>query len=159
MSYDNGRSSESGDGLHRHCFAEVRFFKWQQDEVSVSLRAKSGSYGGGSEVLVVDVLPFDTTQITSDKNWSHPRFGDPCHPLAANQHPPPHYNSDEGRTMWKGINGDVAETLDAHYYLGCGNRGGREREVVYWVNDELPESDRNAFTRSASGELQRPGCV
>ena len=50
--------------------------------------SKVSKLRGGSEVLVVDVLPFDTTQITSDKNWSHPRFGDPCHPLAANQHPP-----------------------------------------------------------------------
>lgn len=33
--------------------------------------------------------------------------------------------------MWKGINGDVAWTLDGHYYLGCGSRGGREREIVY----------------------------
>ena len=38
--------------------------------------------------------------------------------------------------MWKGINGDIAWTLDAHYYLGCGNRGGREREIVYWVDEE-----------------------
>lgn len=50
----------------------------------------SGSYGkwGGYVPMIIDVLPFDTTQVTSDKNWSHPRFGDPCHPLAANQHPP-----------------------------------------------------------------------
>lgn len=34
-------------------YAEKRFFKWELDDVSVSLRAKSGSYGGGSEVLVV----------------------------------------------------------------------------------------------------------
>jgi len=25
--------------------------------------------------------------------------------------------------------------IDAHYYLGCGSRGGREREIVYWVED------------------------
>ena len=101
-------------------FTEKRFFEWHEDEISVSLRAKSGSYGGGSEVfvlesnqnhatindtevcpclpasmgmgggyvpMIVDVLPFDTTQITSDKNWSHPRYGDPCHPLANGQHP------------------------------------------------------------------------
>lgn len=37
--------------------------------------------------------------------------------------------------MWRGINGDIAVTLDGHYYLGCGARGGREREVVYWVDD------------------------
>ena len=28
------------------------------------------------------------------------------------------------------ISGDVAETLDSSYYKGCGERGGREREVV-----------------------------
>ena len=30
--------------------------------------------------------------------------------------------------MWKGINGDIAGTLDSHYYLGCGSRGGGENE-------------------------------
>ena len=39
------------------CYSEVRFFKWQDDDKSVSLRAKSGSYGGGSEVLVVSEIP------------------------------------------------------------------------------------------------------
>lgn len=28
-------------------FAEKRFFKWQEDEIAVTLRNKSGSYGGG----------------------------------------------------------------------------------------------------------------
>lgn len=35
------------------CFTEVRFFKWKSDDKSVSLRAKSASYGGGSEVLIL----------------------------------------------------------------------------------------------------------
>ena len=35
-------------------YAEKRFFKWVEDDVSVSLRASSGSYGGGSEVLVLE---------------------------------------------------------------------------------------------------------
>ncbi|WP_047236917.1 DNA cytosine methyltransferase [Chromobacterium subtsugae] len=34
------------------------------------------------------VLPFDTTQITSPSNRSNPKYGDPCHPLAAHAHPP-----------------------------------------------------------------------
>jgi len=34
---------------------EKRFFKWYEDDISVSLRAKSGSYGGGSEVFVIEV--------------------------------------------------------------------------------------------------------
>lgn len=36
----------------------------------------------------VPSMPFDTTQITSAKNYSRPQFGDPCHPLAAGAHPP-----------------------------------------------------------------------
>ena len=32
---------------------EKRFFEWHEDEVSVTIRNKSGSYGG-SEVLVIE---------------------------------------------------------------------------------------------------------
>lgn len=39
-------------------------------------------------IAILDVLPFDTTQITSPQNGGNPRFGDPCHPLAATAHPP-----------------------------------------------------------------------
>ena len=34
------------------------------------------------------VLAFDTTQITSPLNGNNPKYGDPCHPLAAGMHPP-----------------------------------------------------------------------
>lgn len=34
-------------------FTEKRFFEWHEDDISVTLRAKSGSYGGGSETLVI----------------------------------------------------------------------------------------------------------
>jgi DNA (cytosine-5)-methyltransferase 1 len=33
-------------------------------------------------------IPFDTTQITSAANFSSPKPGDACHPLAAGAHPP-----------------------------------------------------------------------
>lgn len=32
---------------------EKRFFEWHEDDISVTLRNKSGSYGGGSEVLII----------------------------------------------------------------------------------------------------------
>lgn len=32
---------------------EKRFFHWVEDDKSVTLRNKGGSYGGGSEVLVI----------------------------------------------------------------------------------------------------------
>lgn len=63
-------------------FAEKRFFKWEPDEISVSLRARSGSYGGGSEVLIVDTLVFDSIQITSKLNANHPTWGGCCHTLS-----------------------------------------------------------------------------
>ena len=37
---------------------------------------------------VFDVVPFDTTQITSPANYIRPKSGDACHPLAAGMHPP-----------------------------------------------------------------------
>lgn len=32
---------------------EKRYFEWHEDDKSVTLRNKGGSYGGGSEVLVI----------------------------------------------------------------------------------------------------------
>lgn len=55
------------------------------DDCAFTLRASSG---GGDKPHVFAPLPFDTTQITSASNYSQPRPGDPCHPLAAGAHPP-----------------------------------------------------------------------
>ena len=38
-------------------YSEKRFFEWHKDDLSVSLRNKGGSYGGGSEVLIVSYVP------------------------------------------------------------------------------------------------------
>lgn len=54
------------------------------DGISCTLTARMGT--GGNQVNAV--LPFDTTQITHPDNYSHPKPGDPCHPLAAGAHPP-----------------------------------------------------------------------
>lgn len=34
-------------------FSEKRFFEWHKDDLAVTIRNKGGSYGGGSEVLIV----------------------------------------------------------------------------------------------------------
>ena len=44
--------------------------------------------GTGRGTPLVPVLAFDTTQITSAGNYSNPKAGDPCHPLAAQAHVP-----------------------------------------------------------------------
>ncbi len=54
-------------------------------EMHGNLPIVAGFYGNMGVELV---LPFDTTQITSRQNGSNPRYGSPCHPLAAGAHPP-----------------------------------------------------------------------
>lgn len=45
-------------------YTEKRFYEWYEDEVAVTIRFQSGSYGGGSEVLVV----YESENIQSDKS-------------------------------------------------------------------------------------------
>jgi DNA (cytosine-5)-methyltransferase 1 len=45
-----------------------------------TLNCNKGQRGG--------LIAFDTTQITSKANYSNPKQGDPCHPLASGAHPP-----------------------------------------------------------------------
>lgn len=52
---------------------------WDEANVKNALRANAST---SSHVVV-----YDTTQITSPMNYSNPKPGDPCHPLAAQQHP------------------------------------------------------------------------
>ena len=47
--------------------------------------ASEDGTGRGTPLVPV---PFDTTQITSASNYSNPKAGDPCHPLAAGAHAP-----------------------------------------------------------------------
>jgi len=54
-----------------------------EEEVSPTLLA-----GQEPAVCIKEVLPFDTTQVTSPQNGNNPKWGDPCHPLAAQGHPP-----------------------------------------------------------------------
>src|SRR5690606_38992051 len=49
------------------------------------LDASEDGTGRGTPLVPV---PFDTTQITSAANYSRPKPGDPCHPLAAGAHAP-----------------------------------------------------------------------
>ena len=50
--------------------------------------AAHGKKNGTDREALVGIIPFDTTQITSAANYSNPKAGDPCHPLAAGAHPP-----------------------------------------------------------------------
>ena len=41
-----------------------------------------------------------------------------------------------------GINGEIAGTLDASYYKGCGERQGIEREIVFQLRSTKHERDK-----------------
>jgi len=74
--------------------------------------------------LLVPVLPFDTTQITSATNGSSPMPGDPCHPLCAGAHAPAiAFDCKAGGDTALSI-GDVPGTLRAAH-------GGGHAAVAY----------------------------
>jgi len=69
------------------------------------------------------VLAFDTTQVTSASNFSNPKPGDPCHPLAAGAHPPAIAIQDvrdvEKQQNGRGWNDDgTSYTVDTHATQG-----------------------------------------
>lgn len=92
---------------------------WIEDVVSGTLDASMGQSGHANRAatIAVPVLPFDTTQITSAANYSNPKAGDPCHPLAAGAHAPAIALAYSVRTANTGANGwgiqeEVTHTLD-----------------------------------------------
>ena len=101
-------------------------------DVTGTLRAEMG----GHPPLVMNepaVLPFNTTQITSAANGNHPHYGDPCHTLAAGDHPPAiaygisayESNSMKSDNPHSGIyEADTARTLDLNGGNPACNQGG-----------------------------------
>lgn len=53
--------------------------------------------------------------------------------------------------MLKGINGEIAGTLDSSYYKGCGERHGIEREVVYAENPVIAFKQGNGAKARSIG--------
>jgi hypothetical protein len=94
------------------------------DEVTPPLSADADK--GDQDTLVcatenlAAAVAFDTTQVTSPKNYSNPKLGDPCHPLAAGAHVPAiaFKESQSGCRV-----SDVHATIDA-------NKGSRRQEGV-----------------------------
>lgn len=62
--------------------------KFSEDGMVQTLSGHMGTGGNNTPLVMERVIPFDTTQITSPDNWSHPTPDDPCHPLASTAHPP-----------------------------------------------------------------------
>ena len=93
-------SGERSGQNQQSVFVPIAFAQNQREEVralrgvAVALNAEPGTHQQ-TYILVPqkaecsrEVLPFDTTQVTSPQNGCNPKWGDPCHPLAAQGHPP-----------------------------------------------------------------------
>lgn len=119
-------------------YAEKRFFEWHEDELAVSLRAKSGSYGGGSEVLVVSYEECDRshwrkTNVSAPLRVKEPYGGGEVLVLESNQN---HARAEDT---------EVCPCLPA----AMGNGGGYVPMIVE-EKHELSEGDRLFKPRGAS---------
>jgi DNA (cytosine-5)-methyltransferase 1 len=106
-----------------------------------AFKVRGGCEGGGKGYLgsddtaftvathqdqnIAQPLPFDTTQLTCPSNYSSPKPGDPCHPLAAGAHiPAVAFKSGQGAASRSiGWNENVSPTLPA-------NAGGNTAPAV-----------------------------
>jgi DNA (cytosine-5)-methyltransferase 1 len=62
-------------------------YKARETDIAQPIMAGGPVGGNQGGDFIVEPVPFDTTQITSAANYSKPKAGDPCHPLAAGAHP------------------------------------------------------------------------
>ena len=88
--------------------------------VAATLNSSSGA-PNHSGPKIMEFIPFDTTQMTSKLNRSHPKAGDPMHPLAAGADAPAVVAFKESQSGCR--TGDVHATIDS-------NKGSRRQEGV-----------------------------
>lgn len=92
----NVNSGPDGAGVRDDGAAYTLEARSTPQAVSFRTTGNDGAYETGDRIDALTtatdrnshVLVFDTTQVTSPQNFSAPKAGDPCHPLAAGQHPP-----------------------------------------------------------------------
>ncbi|WP_197328966.1 DNA (cytosine-5-)-methyltransferase [Ralstonia syzygii] len=86
---------------------------------------------GGRAGIGVGAIAFDTTQITSRGNYSNPKPGDPCHPLAEGAHAPAiAFDCKASGQNGFGI-GDVASTMRSMGNASSNQNGGGHQAVAY----------------------------
>jgi site-specific DNA-cytosine methylase len=93
-------------------------------------------------------IPFDTTQITSPANYSAPKQGDPCHPIAAGAHPPavafqPRYYTRSNKTGGRAT--PIAATLEA------GKRNQDSQQCVVAIGCLTPELPQRVRVHGVGG--------
>jgi DNA (cytosine-5)-methyltransferase 1 len=80
----------------------------------------------GQPQAVAQPIPFDTTQITSAANYSSPKAGDACHPLAAGAHAP----AIAQPIAFHPTQDPISSTDGTTHGLGCGSSGGQASVAI-----------------------------
>lgn len=110
------------------------------DDCAFTLRA---STGGGDKPHVFAPVAFDTTQITSAGNYSNPKAGDPCHPLAAGAHPPAIAFDCKGSQVQFSTDGSHP-TLRSMGHDGSHQNGGGHAAVAFAIQERATCENPNA---------------
>lgn len=91
---------------------------YSPDGVAPTLQSGTGEGMNIQPCMLVDALPFNTTQVTSPQNGNNPQWGDPCHTLAAQDHPPAvcmGFKSEQGaKAHGIGAEDEQSPTLTTH---------------------------------------------
>ena len=128
-------------------------YKARETEVAQPIMA-AGPVGGnqGGDYIVT---PFDTTQITSPHNYSSPKEGDPCHPLAAGAHPPAIAFSakDHGGDATE----ELSPTLRAGGFTNSHQNGGVMPAVAIGFNGDQSEKTRSMGEKEEQSPTLRAG--
>lgn len=104
----------------------------------------------------VQAVAFDTTQVSSAANYSNPKPGDPCHPLAAGAHAPAiaFSSKDHGADA----TADLSPTLRAMPHDGSHANGGGQMAVAVALRGreggataELGDEVQNCLRASSGG--------
>ena len=104
-----------------------------------------------------DFLIVDPTQMTSQANYSKPKPGDPCHPLAAHAHPPLAVFQETGHGWWN--DDPVAGTLRdqslggaSHGNLVAASTGDISRCLNAGAMGRIDYETETLITHSLTGE-------
>jgi DNA (cytosine-5)-methyltransferase 1 len=125
------------------CGSHGRYDPNGEDFVTAPLTQNPYADNASRETLLVPI-PFDTTQVTSKDNYSQPKAGDPCHPLAKGQHPPAIAFSckDHGQDV-----GDVSPTLRGMQHRDSTPNAGGQVAIAYRTSGNcgvMEQGDRTA---------------
>lgn len=169
-----GTDFDSDGGLIARCLTRgsgggQRYDAETETLIAHSLRGEGfdASEDGTGRGTPLVPIAFDTTQICSADNYSSPKAGDPCHPLASSAHAPAiAFDCKSSGQNGFGVGIEVAGTQRAMAHANSHTNGGGHQAVAFAIQAgalrENPQSGPggmgvqpvHAYTLEARSEVQ-----